>query len=318
MVSRLLILFTFFTTVQAFAYPITPQTLRKQIENSQYIVLAIIDNPEPEGEKMMIFDPDIGDSTEFRTMSLWGDGLAHLKILKVLKGDIDVDTIAVNYPAEMMNPRPPNYPDQLRVIAFLQDCDTSVNFQTVGLSYGTILFELDESTEVYENLINEYLPISVIKRRKKRYQLTASWLVRCCEDRSTRWHGAYELNREDHWMSYYDRSVDNHYSKYLTSEEERILEKIVLESDTISYNELCLSRFVTKENEAAFKKIVIRNLEIFRIFFSADLMKKYLELEENDELQRIYEEYEKLDVTNEKNEAKAEKLNARFIELARN
>lgn len=315
---KLLLILTLLTTTQAFAYPITPQTLRKQIENSEYIVIAIIDNPDPEGERMMIFDKEKGDSVEVMTMTLWGDGLAHLKILKVLKGNIDLDTIAVNYPAEMMNPRPPNYPDQRKVIAFLQDCDTSINFQTVGLSYGTILFDLDESTEIYENLIKEYLPISSIKRKRKKKQLTASWLVSCCEDRSSRWHGAYELNREEHWMSYYDQSVDNNYSKYLTSEEKRSLEKIVLDSDTISYNELCLSRFVSEENEAALKEVLLRNLEIFRIYFSDDLMKKYLELEENAELRLIYEEYEKLNLTDDKNEAMARVLNTRFVEVGRN
>lgn len=312
---KLLLILILFVTVEAHAYPVTPQTLRKQIENSQYIVLAIIYNPEPEGEKMMVFDKEKGDSIEVRTMSLWGDGFAHLKILKVLKGNIIGDTIAVNYPAEMMNPRPPNYPDQHKVIAFLKDCDTSINFQTVGLSYGTILFELDESTEIYENLIKEYLPISNIKRKRKKKQLTASWLVRCCEDRSSPWHGAYELNREAHWMSYYDQSVDNNYSKYLTSEEKRSLEKIVLDSDTISYNELCLSRFVSEENEAALKEVLLRNLEIFRIYFSDDLMKKYLELEENAELRLIYEEYEKLNLTDDKNEAMARELNTRFVEV---
>lgn len=52
--KNLLILLTLFATAQVYAYPIAPQTLRKLIENSQYIIIAIIDNPDLEGEKMKL------------------------------------------------------------------------------------------------------------------------------------------------------------------------------------------------------------------------------------------------------------------------
>lgn len=73
---------------------------------------------------------------------------------------------------------------------------------------------------------------------------------------------------------------------------------------------------MTKENEEELKDILIFNLKFFRIFFSKDLMKRYLELNSNSELARIYEEYKELDLTNKDNENKASELNVKFIELA--
>lgn len=312
----LLILLTLICVPKIYAYPISPQTLRKQIENSKYIVIATIDNPKPEGEKYKILDKNTGDSVEVETISLWGDGTADLRILKILKGEIENNSILVNYPSNMSNPRPPRYPHQKKVIAFLNDRDTSSNYTTVGLSYGTILFELDESTVLFETLINEHITISKLRNKKKKRTLTATWLVKCCKERSTRWHGAYELNRYRHWMSYYDHSYDNEYSKYLTQEDRSTLEQIVLSSDTISYNELCLSDFVSKQNEEKLKDVLIFNLKIFRIYFSEDLMKRYLELESNSELELIYEEYKGLSLTDKENEEKAITLNTKFIEIA--
>lgn len=312
----LLILLTLTCVANIYPYPIAPQTLRKQIENSKYIVIATIDNPETEGEKFKILDKNTGDSVEVKRISMWGDGTADLRILKILKGKIKNNSILVNYPSNMSNPRPPRYPHQKKVIAFLNDNDTSSNYTTVGLSYGTILFENDESTDIYEKLITEYIPISRIKNKKKKRKLTASWLVKCCKERSTRWDGAYELNRSRHWMSYYDYTNDNEYSKYLSQEERNILAQIVLSCDTISYNELCLSDFVSKQNEEKLKGVLIFNLKIFRIFFSEDLMKRYLELESNSELELIYEEYKGLSLTDKENEEKAFTLNTKFIEVA--
>jgi len=314
--KALLIILTLTGISRIYAYPITPQTLRKQIEDSKYIVIAIIDNPEPEGEKFKILNKNTGDSSAVQTFSLWGDGTASLKILKVLKGEIENNSIVVNYPSDMSNPRPPRYPNQKKVIAFLNDNDTASKYTTVGLSYGTILFERNEPTDIFEKLINEYIPISRIKNIEKKEKLTASWLVKCCKERSTRWNGAYELNRSRHWMSYYDHSNDNEYSKYLSEEERNTLAQIVLNCDTISYNELCLSDFVSIENEEKLKDVLIFNLKYFRIFFSKDLMKKYLELENNSELKLIYEKYKELDLTNRNNEENATSLNTRFIQLA--
>jgi len=41
----LLLLFLQFTTQVVFAFPIEPQTLRKLIESSAYIIIAKVDNP---------------------------------------------------------------------------------------------------------------------------------------------------------------------------------------------------------------------------------------------------------------------------------
>jgi hypothetical protein len=318
MIRNLLIVLILISSSELFGYPITPQTLRKQIENSKYIVIAIIDNPETKKVKSRVFDKKTGDTIEVFKMSLFGDGLAELEILKVLKGKIENDSIMVTYPSDMSNPRPPDYSHKKKVIAFLNDDDTTANFVTVGLSYGTILFEQDESTQNFEALISEYLPIAKIKNKKMKMRLTTSWLVKCCAERSTRWHGAYELNRKRHWMSYYDQSIDNEFFNYLTSEEKTTLEKIVLDSDTISYDELCLSDFVSSDKTEELKKILIFNLKFFRIFFTEDLMKRYIELDDNVELKLIYEAYLKVNLTDKKHEDEAIELNARFIEIAEN
>lgn len=301
---------------QLVAYPITPQTLRKEIENSTYIVLSAIINPNLPVETSKYYDEETQDSVEINSFSPGGDGIAELVIQKVLKGRIRKDTIQVIYPGGMMSPRPPRYPDSMKVIAFLRYNKESDSYETVGLSYGTILFDLNESTTLYENLIEQYLDIAKIKSKKKKKYRVAKWLIECCKDRSTRWHGAYDLARDRHWISYYDQSIDEKFAEFLSSEDSSVLEQIFLSCDTINQTDLCLSGFVKQENNEQLKMILIFNMGFFRSFFSEYLMKRFLEINDNPQLREVYVEYSDLSHFDEDDKERAKYLNERFIALA--
>ena len=84
--KRLLtILIMTFTVQTVFAYPITPQTLRKLIERSQYIVITTVDNPETKGEPEKYFDKAKNDTVLVYRMTFGGDGLADIYIQEILK-----------------------------------------------------------------------------------------------------------------------------------------------------------------------------------------------------------------------------------------
>jgi hypothetical protein len=315
--KKFLIILLFNLTIQlGYSYPITPQTLRKQIENSDYIVIGKISNPPTEIESYQ-FDSVCNCNKKILLTRLYGDGVADLSILKTLKGELTHDSISVIYPNNISNPRPPKYPDGKIVIAFLRKSDSIGFFETVGLSYGTIIFDSLNETNEYELRIQEYINILKIKNERKRKTETASWLVRCCLSKETRWHGSYELSKNRHWISYYDKSKDEKFKRYLSPSEILILENIVLTSDTIGYNELCLSDFVRKKNNYRLQNILLNNIEYHRILFSQALMERYIQIDKNQELKLLLKNYESLELTKKDKENEAIAISTQFVEKAR-
>lgn len=298
---------------QTFAYPITPQTLRKLISRSQYIVIALIDNPAEEGEKF--FDPKTNDTLiRFR---FGGDGLANLKIKEVLKGNPhNLEHIQVAYEAGMICPAPPNYPDKEMVIAFLGKEDTIGTYFTYGLSYGSKIMENDKELNSFKTRINEYIDILKIKNKRKRKLETVEWLVKCAEDKYTRWEGAYELSRKGDFMSYYDRSKNERLSKNLTKKQLYRLDSAFFSTDTISDNEMCLSNLISKDNYPKLKKHLIKSLKFSDYFISDEIMQKIIEIAPNSDLQSILDEFESLSYNDKEIEVKQKQIIDKFIEVA--
>lgn len=291
---KILIFLLFISSIgKVFSYPITPQTLRKLIIGSTYIVVAKIDNPNPK-YPYKYFDKNKNDSTTGYYELLWGDGLADLNIEQVLKGELNQNHIIVRYENTMSNPRPSHYPDKEIVLAFLAKDDTSKYYRTIGLSYGTKIFKNPSILTSYVNKIVDYLEILKITDRKKQRLATVEWLVKCSQDTNTRWEGAYELSRNRHWASYYDRSKDLHFSRDLNKIQKQKLDSIVFSTDTINYSQLCLTDFVIKKNYSKLRQLLIKNLEFAYFSLAKALMKKYVDITPNSQLKKIYLKAENL------------------------
>lgn len=280
-----------FSTTKVFSYPITPQTLRKLIIESTYIVVAQIDNPI---KPQIYFDKETNDTIIKNVISFGGDGIADLHVQQVIKGELNENHIIVKYNGEVSNPRPPYFPDKEIVLAFLTKEDTSIYYNVPALSYGTKVFENKAILNSYISKIRDYIEILKIKSKKKQRRATVEWLVQCSIDTNTRWEGAYELSRKRHWVSYYDHSRDLQFSKNLTRLQKQKLDSVFFSSDTIYYSQLCLSDFVNKKNYPKLRLLILKNLEFAYFSIAQDLMKKYVDITPNKELKKLYEEAEVL------------------------
>jgi hypothetical protein len=307
----LTVLVLFISVLKAFGYPITPQTLRKLIEYSPYIVIATVDNPE-KPEKF--YDQKTKDSVQ--VFSFGGDGVATLNIKEVLKGQPgDVGEIEVEYEAGMICPSPANYPDKKLVIAFLAKEDTSKRYYTVGLSYGSKIMGSEKEMLAFKKRILDYLEIEKIKNKRKRKSATVEWLVKCVEDKFTRWEGAYDLSREGDFMSYYDYSKDNRFYKSLKKSQKHRLDSCFFATDTLDFSELCLANLMSKKKYPQLKQHFLKSLTLSDFYIAKDIMKKIIEISPNEKLQLIVKEVEDSSF-NDDSESERRRIIDEFISVA--
>lgn len=299
-----------------FAYPITPQTLRKLIENSQYIVIAKVDNPEPKGEPVKIFDKEKNDTVIAYRMTIGGDGLADLHINECLKGNLSVARIQVSYEAGMVCPAPASYPDQKIVIAFLYKEETDSTFATEGLSYGSKIMYSEEALSAYRTSILAYLAILKIANLNERKKATVEWLVKCSENNYTRWDGAYELSREGHYIAYCDRSTDPEFYKKLTKSQLQRLDSTFFTAETIGYSELCLANLLSKQSYPRLKAHLLHHLENANFYLASDIMQRIIDLAPSKELQSVYEEFRNISYDDRDIKEKYQILVKEFVRVA--
>ena len=160
---------------EAGAFPIDPQTLRMLTNDSELIVSASV-------EKITLIKREDGFNT----------GIARLKILSILKGAEESQSVDVSYDADMVCPAPPHYEEGATVLAFLARSQDSPGYFTVGLSYGAKSLN-NRGIEVYSARIRELIEIEEQTDPNTRRERLVEWLVRCAEEPATRWEGAYDL-----------------------------------------------------------------------------------------------------------------------------
>lgn len=306
-----------FTVSSVLSYPITPQTLRKLIERSQLIVIAIVDKPDPLGEELNYFDTVKKEIVISYSVKLGGDGIAGLNILEILKGSPqNYQHVAVRYEAGMICPAPAVYPDKKTVIAFLRKEDTSDIYYTEGLSYGSKIIYIEEELNVYKARISEYLEILKIRGKHKRTNATVEWLTKCAENKYTRWDGAYELSRGTGFMSYYDHSKDPEFAKKLTKNQLKRLDSAFFTTEKVGQGELSLSRLIAVSKYPQLKEHLLKSLAFSSDYLISDILQRITEIYPNAELISIYEEADSLSYNDVEKEAKQKQLVEKFIEVA--
>lgn len=295
----LLLLFLQCITKTVFAWPIEPQTLRKLIESSAYIVIAKVDNQEPKRGNIIY--------------SEGGEGLANLYIKETLKGDLHANHIQVFYEAGMVCPAPPIYLNQSTVLAFLYKNETGSTFSTQGLSYGSKVMLSEAALSAYRTRIIEYLEILKVANPHQRNAATVEWLVKCSENKFTRWEGAYELSRKGNFMSHYDRSTDPQFYKHLSKSQLQRLDAAFFATDTIGYSELCLAKLISKQSYKRLKSHLLYNLAFADYYLAEDIMRMIIDIDLSKELMSIYEEARNISYDDKGKEAKQKIIIAKFI-----
>lgn len=295
MKNKLLIFLCIILVSNSYSYPISPVTLRKLIEYSKYIIIAKVSYPERKIQNDTSYNvTDNNDAyiVTGRAIPKQFNETADLTILNTLKGKFKSQMIKVENDIYAVCPKPARYPDSAIVIAFLGKDDTSSVFYTIGLSYGSKLMNNEEKLTAFKARIEEYIKIEKIKNRNKRESSLTEWLVKCVENKYTRWDGALELSN----------ITDTFYSKkkefdlrFTDNQTDRIIKAFFL-TDTIKYGELFLVNFISKDNIPkdnipSLKKYLLKNLMRPDCQYVTDIMKKMTEFYADNELNEAYEKY---------------------------
>lgn len=306
-----------FTFGHLLSYPIAPQTLRKLIERSEYIVIATVENPDPPAEKVKHFDKQKNDTVIWIKVMYGGDGIADLNITEMLKGNPqDQQHMVVRYGVGVVCPAPAVYPDKKTVIAFLSKEEKSDTMFTEGLSYGSKIMNTEQELSLYKTRINEYLEILKIKEKQKKIAATVEWLTKCAENKYTRWDGAYDLSRGIFHSSHYDNSKAPNYSKELTENQLRRLDSAFFATEKVGYSELALSGFIDQNKYPQLKEHLLKSLAFSSYYLTIDILKRITEIYPNTELVSIYEEVENIEYNDKEKELKQKRLVKKFIQVA--
>ena len=298
MKTKLILLFAFFICLDAVAnvYPISPRPLRKLIKESQFIAYAhVIDTNETSGE--------------------YETSKAVLVIYEVLQGNIQKDTILVNFFPHFICPAPAHYAKGMDVLVFL-DRDKEIGYRTHALSYGAK--ELNkEGFEVYKSRIQEMQSILKIKDHLNQNIKIMDWLVECAANTYTRWEGTYELSPQSDFMSLYDQSQGVLAMKELLDPNHRKkLKDALFTIETLTYEDLALADLLVKDYKEEVSSFLIqklRNTKIDQCWFVHHLMMRAAYYSNRKDLIKIIDDITKLDYLNPEHAEPIKKLNQEFM-----
>jgi DNA-directed RNA polymerase subunit F len=174
----------------------------------------------------------------------------------------------------------------------------------------------EAALSAYRTRIIEYLEILKIANLHQRKAATVEWLVKCSENKFTRWEGAYELARKAGFSFYYDRSTDPKFYKQLSKSQLQRLDAAFFATDTIGYNELCLANLVSKKSSQRLKNHLLHNLAFADYYLAEDIMRKIMDIDPSNELHSIYIEARNISYNDKEKEAKQKVFLAKFISAA--
>jgi hypothetical protein len=298
------------------AYPIPPQTLRMLTNNSELIVSARV-------EKITLIKGDDGFNT----------GIARLNILSIVKGAEESQSVDVYYSPDMVCPAPPHYEEGATVLAFLTRGQRSPGYVTAGLSYGAKSLT-EREIETYSARVRELIEIEMQTDLNMRWERLIEWLVRCAEDPTTRWEGAYDLRKyrkmkmiEIDMESERKKAQDDQeiavdgdemeerkeelvaFTTMLTKEQKGRLTAALYRVSSLSNGGMDLIELVEKWGDENLVPFMWSYLKAFRKDYpweTEDLMRKLATLLKNREALGLIEKFESAIYTNPEEEAQKE------------
>jgi hypothetical protein len=158
-------------------------------------------------ESELIVSASVEKITLIKSEDSFGEGIARLNILSVVKGAEGSQSVDVYYGPNIVCPAPPRYEEGATVLAFLARRRRGPGYITVGLSYGAKSLS-NREIEVYSARIRELIEIEKQTDPNTRQGLLVEWLVRCAEEPTTRWEGAFDLHNS-HEMKMIEKENEN-------------------------------------------------------------------------------------------------------------
>jgi hypothetical protein len=264
-------LFTILVIFEAFSYPITPRPLRKLIIESEYIVVAHVNDVI---EQVAVVEASGSKKKRKDFSDLFGGAVAVLSIQEVLQGNVPDSSIEVRFSPNMICPAPPHFVKGTVVMVFLNK--TKGAYTVHALSYGTKMVN-EEGVELYKERIREMQAILKLPDIDEQFIQTTEWLVKCAVHPITRHEGLYELSRESDFMSYYDRTNGDPFQYALNDDQRNRLKEALLATDAFTYSELGLVDLVYSQNQEQVYQYLfnaLKNVDDKSLWISAEIMKR--------------------------------------------
>lgn len=278
--KRVFLYFFLAISTQLFAYPIDPRPLRMLIEESRYIVVGFVKE---------IVKTDPLPQSDWNTSK----AIAIIEVREVLQGKIRQTIIEVPFSLGISCPASPDYRDSTLVLVFLDKKDGV--FYTHALSYGAKMLKTVEDLQLYKVRIEEMQLILKINNKKRRFEQTVEWLVKCAENLETRWDGTFELSPESDFMSFYKQSELLPFGSALTLQQKERLKTVLFEQYTsMNYADLGLVDLVHDMAPEAVDQLLLNSLryaEETDLYFVEAYMERLLHRTNNERAVKIKEAY---------------------------
>lgn len=301
MKTFILFLFIIAGLGQAVSYPISPRPLRKLIIESEYIIVGYV--REIKVSKAISHKDNFDSGT-----------IAVIHVKEVLQGKISEQVIEVPYMANMICPAPPHYRAGTTVIVFLNKKGNV--YCTHALSYGVKKVD-EQGVEAYKQRILEMQEIVKKREGPDKFMETVEWLVKCAENRATRWEGTFELSPQSDFMSGYSREEAQPFSSMLSSEQKERLKKVLLQENNVEYVDLGLADLVYVGNEREVHQLLLYALKDMKtdyLFFADSYMERLILLSNDPKLKKLLEDFNKISFDLEKEKEKR-KIIEQFVAI---
>jgi hypothetical protein len=281
-------------------YPISPRPLRVLVQESQYIITGRV--------------TEIIEVEKKHGKTIDSDTYAVISVLDVLQGEIREKVVNVWFNPYMICPAPARYEAGTTVVVFLDKYKGE--YITHALSYGAKTVS-DTALKVYKTRIEEIQQINKMNDGLDKFMATVEWLVKCAENRDTRWEGTYELSPQSDFMSYYSRTEHIPFSSMLSSEQRTRLKTALFAENKVGYVDFGLVDLVYVGNEKEVHRYLLTSLKnISRSeYYIANVFMDRLKLLTNDpKLDDLTKRYDAVCWEPEK-DAEKKKIIAEFVAL---
>ena len=114
-------------------------------------------------------------------------------------------------------------------------------YEVHALSYGVKHALTAQEYSTYKARIREMQQLLKDEKTDNQTRNITEWLVKCAEQRCTRWEGTYELSPRSDFMSYYDTDGINGKAFSPDQKQRQCLFNTLLAVDTMNYGDIALA-----------------------------------------------------------------------------
>lgn len=137
------------------------------------------------------------------------------------------------------------------MLVFLDKQKKTNSYQVHALSYGVKHSLTESDYGINRSRIKEMQEMLQSQETKKCNECLTNWLIKCAEEKCTRWEGVYELSPRSDFMAYYDDAGKNmSRSVFFTVSQRRRLFDVLVLVDTLAYADMPLTDIAKDVNDS--------------------------------------------------------------------